>query len=383
MVFTKTKTTIINAQLNGYHNLKTLTIENNLITSIKNTQPSEKGDIDLQGDYLSNGGVDLQINGGLGLAFPDLTLADLDKLHDICAYLWSTGVDQFLPTIVTTSIDKIQQSLQVIKHFQQQQKREKEAKIIGVHLEGPCLNYEKRGAHPAEYLLPLNLESIKQVLGRYQDIVKVITLAPELDTTEKVIPYLNDLGIVISLGHSQANAEEAQKAFSQGASMVTHAFNAMPSLHHRQPGLLGEAIVNPGVYCGLIADGNHVSPIMLEIILRASNYQEGIFLVSDALSPIGLSDGFYPWDERTIEVKQGTARLPDGTLSGTTLPLYVGAENLLKWGICTLPQAIALITDAPRKAMGIKTLGIGSPASLIRWQWSEQEQKLNWQRLMD
>ena len=375
------KIIITNAKLNGYSQNQTLTIENNQITSMNRSGSHEKGDLDLHGDYLSQGGMDLQINGALGLAFPNLTYADIDKLHDICAYLWKTGIDIFVPTIVTTSIAKIQQSLSVIKKFQEQEKRINEAQIIGVHLEGPCLNYEKRGAHPAEYLLPLTLENIKQIIGDYQDIVKIITLAPELDKTGQVIPYLKSLGIVVSLGHSQATAEEAKQAFTQGASMVTHAFNAMPSLHHRQPGLLGEAIINPLVHCGLIADGNHVVPTMLKLILEASHYEQGIFLVSDALSPIGLPDGFYPWDERTIEVKNGTARLPDGTLSGTTLPLFRGAENLLKWGICKLPQAIALVTDAPRQAIGLKTLEVNSSANLIRWHWDEHKQKLDWQRI--
>lgn len=372
---------ITNASINGYQQKQTLIIQNNLITSIHDTDSSEKGDLDLQRDYLSQGGVDLQINGGLGLAFPDLTSSDMDKLHEIGAYLWETGIDVFLPTIVTTSITKIQQSLAIIKQFQAQEKPENEAQIIGVHLEGPCLNYEKRGAHPPEYLLPLTLDNIKEILGDYQDVVKIITLAPELDTTGKVVPYLKSLGIVVSLGHSQATASQGKQAFAQGASMVTHAFNAMPSLHHRQPGLLGEAIINPQVYCGLIADGIHVTPTMLKLILQASNYQDGIFLVSDALSPIGLPDGFYPWDERTIEVKNGTAKLPDGTLSGTTLPLFVGAENLLKWGICSLPQAIALVTDAPRKAINLKTLQVGSTANLIRWHWHQEKQKLDWHRI--
>ena len=279
MIPTPHKIIITNAQLSSRQKLQTLTIENQIITSICDTNLEAKGDINLQGDYLSSGGIDLQINGGLGLAFADLQFDDLEQLHNICAYLWNTGIDYFSPTIVTTSIEKIQQSLQVIARFQQEEKREKEAQIIGVHLEGPCLNYEKRGAHPPEYLLPLTLANIKQVLGDYQDIVKIITLAPELDPTGEVIPYLKSLGIVVSLGHSLATAEQAKRAFSQGASMVTHAFNAMPSLHHRQPGLLGEAIINPQVYCGLIADGNHVVPTMLKLILQASNYQAGIFFL--------------------------------------------------------------------------------------------------------
>ena len=337
--------------------------------------------IDLQGDWLSLGGIDLQINGGLGLAFPDLEVADLPKLKQIGDFLWQQGVDGFLPTIVTTAVEKIQRSLAVIAQFMSTQNdTEHTARVLGVHLEGPFLNYQKRGAHPAQYLLPLTIENIKRVLGDYSQIVRVMTLAPELDSNAIAINYLREKNITVSLGHSLATATEAKQAFSQGASMVTHAFNAMPSLHHRQPGLLGEAIVNPHVYCGLIADGNHVCPTMLEIVLRASNYDRGIFLVSDALSPIGLPDGVYPWDEREIIVTEGTARLADGTLSGTTLPLLVGVENLVKWG-CHLEQAIAMATESPRKAIGLPGISKGQPANLLRWHWDEVEQKLLWSRI--
>jgi N-acetylglucosamine-6-phosphate deacetylase len=243
-----------------------------------------------------------------------------------------------------------------------------------MHLEGPFLNLQKRGAHPAEYLLPMTLENVKRLLGDYGAIVKIITLAPELDQTGEVIPYLAKLGITVSLGHSQATADEAQRAFEQGATMVTHAFNAMPGLHHRQPGLLGAAIVHPDVHCGFIADGEHVSPIMLDILLRAGR---GNFLVSDALSPLGLADGVYPWDSRQIEVKQGTARLADGTLSGTTLPLLVGVQNLVRWGIVDVGEAIALATVAPRRAIGLSGAAIGQPAHLLRWSGNP----LKWRRM--
>lgn len=340
--------------------------------------------LDLQGDWLSLGGIDLQINGALGLAFPDLVPTDLPKLEQICNFLWQQGVDGFLPTIVTTSVEKIQRSLAIIAQFMATQDKtnraDNTAKILGVHLEGPFLNYQKRGAHPEQHLLPLTIEHLKRVLGDYSQIIKVITLAPELDSSNQAITYLRDKNIIVSLGHSQATATAAQEAFDQGASMVTHAFNAMPSLHHRQPGLLGAAIVNPDVYCGLIADGNHVCPMMLEIILKASNYEQGIFLVSDALAPIGLAEGVYPWDERQITVTQGTARLADGTLSGTTLPLLVGVQNLVKWG-CDPEKAISMATISPRKAIALPDIAIGQQANLLRWHWDEAQQKLSWLRL--
>jgi N-acetylglucosamine-6-phosphate deacetylase len=208
-----------------------------------------------------------------------------------------------------------------------------------------------------------------------------MTLAPELDETGEVIHYLRSLGITVSLGHSLATAAEAEEAFALGASMVTHAFNAMPGLHHRQPGLLGAAITHPQVRCGVIADGQHVCPTMLQILLQASRDEAGLFLVSDALAPLGLGDGMYPWDQRQIEVKQGTARLADGTLAGTTLPLLVGVQNLVEWGLCEIESAIALATESPRQAIGLPGIGVGQPANLLRWHWHEDRSKLSWQRL--
>ncbi|MBN3885400.1 MAG: N-acetylglucosamine-6-phosphate deacetylase [Nostoc sp.] len=376
---------IINARVTGYKDLQMLLV--NPEGMIEQILPmgaikadSRASVIDVAGDWISLGGVDLQINGALGLAFPDLTDENAHIIQKITQFLWDVGVDGFLPTLVTTSVEKIQRSLAVIADIIPSQKTG--SKILGVHLEGPFLNYQKRGAHPAEYLLPLTIDEVKRVLGDYAHIVKVITLAPELDPTGEVIPYLRSLGITVSLGHSQATSAQAQLAFELGATMVTHAFNAMPPLHHREPGLLGAAITHPDVMCGFIADGEHVSPTMLQILLRASHQEKGLFLVSDALSPLGLPDGVYPWDSRQIEVKNGTARLADGTLSGTTLPLLVGVQNLVKWGICDVETAILLATDAPRQAIRLPGITKSQPANLLRWHWDKATKELTWQRLL-
>ena len=366
---------LTNVRIPGYVGLQQLTIQDEVIISLQPQSSFTTSDglvLDLLGNWISLGGIDLQINGALGLAFPDLSFDTVNQLKDINQFLWQQGVDGYLPTLVTTSVENIQRSLSVLATSN--------PSILGVHLEGPFLNPAKRGAHPAEYLLPLTLDTVKRVLGDYASVVKVITLAPELDETGEVIPYLRSLGIIVSLGHSLATAAQAQHAFNQGATMVTHAFNAMPPLHHREPGLLGAAIAHPQVRCGLIADGQHVSPIMMEILLRSSQYEQGVFLVSDALSPLGLPDGIYPWDTRQIEVIDGTARLLDGTLSGTTLPLLVGVQNLVKWGICDVEQAIALATVAPRRAIGLSTDYVGQPAHLLRWHQSESGE-LQWERL--
>jgi N-acetylglucosamine-6-phosphate deacetylase len=372
---------ITSARLCGDSGLKEVEIESGRIIRIAPTIDRDLPTFDLGGDWLSLGGVDLQINGALGLAFPDVTRNHTNQLDRICQFLWAEGVDGFLPTIVTTSIAKIHNSLAVFTDYARSQAKSGTARVLGVHLEGPCLNYDKRGAHPAEYLQPLAIESLMEILGEYSAIVKAITLAPELDPTGTAIPYLRSLGITVSLGHSQANYNQAERAYTSGASMVTHAFNAMPPLHHREPGLLGAALTHPGVRCGLIADGEHVHPQMLKLLLRAGRYGEGLFLVSDALSPLGLPDGKYPWDLREIEVINGTARLPDGTLSGTTLPLLTGVQNLVAWDVCEPEQAIDLATRAPREAIDLSGDYLGANAhNLLRWHLTGKN--IRWERFL-
>jgi len=387
-------TVIVNARLPGRRGLYQIAIKSGFVDAIsamptavpngsdKLTQPTSTDVRDVAGDWVSLGAVDLQINGALGLAFPDLRLDQLDRLQAICELLWQQGVSGFCPTLVTTSLENFHGSLAAIQSFQTQQSSRavaNSAKVLGAHLEGPFLNAAKRGAHPAEHLQPLTLEAVKRVVGDFADAISIMTLAPEQAVDDSVISWLSAQGITVSLGHSLANAAQASRAFDQGATMVTHAFNAMPGLHHREPGLLGIALTDVRAFCGFIADGEHICKTMLDLLLRTARggskgnigaekqSMAGLFLVSDALSPLGLPDGCYPWDSRTIEVIKGTARLADGTLSGTTLPLVKGAANLVEWGLCSVEEAIALVTESPRQAMGLSSLSPGSPAKLLRW----------------
>jgi N-acetylglucosamine-6-phosphate deacetylase len=324
---------------------------------------------------FSEGGIDLQINGALGIPFNDLNRDRANRLPEICRFLYKQGLAGFLPTLVTASIEQFHRSLFFLAEAIANQKQNPdplEAKILGVHLEGCFLHPDKRGAHPQQHLWQLNLDTLQHLLDDYTNIIKIITLAPELDPSGETIKYLCDRKIIVSLGHSTANAEQARNAIAQGATMVTHAFNAMPSLHHRDVGLLGEAILSDRVWCGLITDGVHVSPQMVKLLYRMTNK---IFLVSDALAPLGLPDGVYPWDERPITVTNGTARLPDGTLSGTTVPLLDTVNNLVKWHICEPEQAINFAIAAPRMAINMP---LDSTNQRLAWYQTDSGQ-LTWQ----
>ncbi|MEM6349879.1 MAG: N-acetylglucosamine-6-phosphate deacetylase [Cyanobacteria bacterium P01_D01_bin.14] len=380
---------LLNASLPGRTGRFCLEIRQHRIKSIMPMEQVMSNAIramDLDGDWVSLGGVDIQINGALGLAFPELNSSSLPGLDKVSSFLWDQGIDAYLPTLVTASPEALQTSLGVIQAYRQTaQSTDSRAEILGVHLEGPFLNPVKRGAHPEQHLQPLTLANAKALLDEFVGLIKVVTLAPELDPAGTVIEWLRSHQIIVSLGHSLATAEQAQSAFAAGASMVTHAFNAMPGLHHREPGLLGAALVNPAVSCGLIADGQHISQTILDVLMRAWRGQQwaaspsGLFLVSDALAPLGLPDGTYPWDDREIEVTAGTARLADGTLAGTTLPLLAGAQNLVKWGLANADEAITLVTEAPRQALNLPGLTVGQPANLLRWHCQDRE--LSWTRL--
>ncbi len=333
------------------------------------------------GALLSQGGVDLQINGALGVAFNDLTAATAEHIPEICRFLWYRGIDGFLPTLVTASTTDLQRSLKFLQAAitaQQELQPTDQALILGIHLEGPFLEPRKRGAHPAQHLQPLTIERLKALLEDgdhdYTEIVKLVTLAPELDPSGETIQYLRQRGITVSGGHTNANLDQGTLAFRQGMSMITHTFNAMPSLHHRDAGLLGVALREARVWCGVIADGVHVAPSMVDLVYRLKKFVPhpeynlpALFLVSDALAPLGLSDGVYPWDQRTITVTNGTARLEDGTLSGTTLGLLEAVGHLVQWGICDPAMAIALATSTPRYAIDLpETFRHAKPS--LQWQ---------------
>ena len=330
-------------------------------------------------DWVSPRGIDLQINGGLGLAFPELKSNDLPRLIELLDRLWVDGVEAIAPTLVTCALEPLREALSVLRLARDQHQAGR-CRLLGAHLEGPFLAEARRGAHPLEHLARPSLSALRQRIEGFEDDIALMTLAPELEGADAVIAALRDLGVLVALGHSAAKADEANRAFSQGVGMITHAFNAMPGLHHRAPGPLGEACRRGGIALGLIADGVHVAPTMAVLLQRLAPKQ--IVLVSDALAPYGLADGEHRWDERVLLVQNGTCRLEDGTLAGVTLPLLEGVKRLASsseqpgaaiWSATVAPrQTIRLAND-------LRDSVIGQPLnSLLRWS-QDRAGNLTWQ----
>ena len=323
---------------------------------------------DWGGDWLSPAGVDLQINGGLGLAFPELTQEDLPTLLELLELLWRDGVEAICPTLVTCGVEPLRQALAVLEQARQQHQPCR-CQLLGAHLEGPFLAPERRGAHPEQHLCAPSLEALQERIGGFEDQIDLVTLAPELEGAGPVIERLQELGIVVSLGHSAATEGQAQEAFNAGVGMLTHSFNAMADMHRRAPGPVAAACLQGGVALGLIADGVHVAPTMAVLLQRLA--PEQVVLVSDALAPYGLGEGRHRWDERVLLVEDGSCRLEDGTLAGVTLPLLEGVKRMASWGAAP-ERAIAAATVLPRQVLGdersVEQMLVGTPLSeTLRW----------------
>jgi N-acetylglucosamine-6-phosphate deacetylase len=323
--------------------------------------------------------VDLQINGGLGLAFPELTPADLPKLIELLELLWRDGVEAICPTLVTCGVEPLRQALAVLEQARRQHQPGR-CRLLGAHLEGPFLNPARRGAHPEQHLAAPSLAALEQRIRGFEDQIALVTLAPELEGAAEVIAALRRRGIVVSLGHSAADEEQAAAAFAAGVGMVTHTFNAMGGLQHRAPGPVAAALLRGDVALGLIADGVHVAPSMALLLQRLA--PDRVVLVSDALGPYGLGEGRHRWDQRLLLVADGSCRLEDGTLAGVTLPLLEGVRRLAGWG-APAERAIAAATVLPRQVLGEQRDG----AEMLRGaelsetlRWSLGADGLGWRR---
>lgn len=306
--------------------------------------------LDASGCVVVPGFVDLQVNGGWGI---DLA-SKPEGLWELGAKLASCGVTAWLPTLVSTPPGAVGSALRALKT---RPAGWMGAEPLGWHLEGPWLNPVRNGAHRVKHLRPPTLP-LDPMLGRSSG-VRLVTLAPELPGGLDTVAELVERGVVVSLGHSDCDAGLAQSAFAAGATMGTHLFNAMSGLHHRTPGLAA-ALLTSGVSFGLIADGIHVSPTMVDLAWKSTNTDQ-LVLVSDMIAGLGLPVGITTLGPFEVHLDGVSARLADGTLAGSVLDMATAVRNLMSFTECSLEDAVAAATRAPATVLAETSRGELSP----------------------
>ncbi len=320
-------------------------------------QTPEMHIIDAQGQYIAPGFINQHVHGCDGFDTMDV---EPESLAHIAQCLAQTGVTSFLPTTMTYDFATIYQSLKMIRENMQLQHG---AEIIGCHMEGPFINKDYKGAHDAQYIVPPDFELIKD----YIDVIKIITVAPEVIKDEVFIEKCKAAGIILSLGHSGASYEEAIAAIKNGISHVTHICNALPALHHRQPGVIGAALDSDAM-CELIADNVHVHPAMQRIIWKAKG-TDHIVLVTDSMRACMLRDGEYELGGQPVFVKDKVARLENGVIAGSVLMMDQAVKIFKENTKVSLCDAIKTVTINPAKELGIYarkgSLDVGKQADII------------------
>jgi N-acetylglucosamine-6-phosphate deacetylase len=291
---------------------------------------------------LAPGFVDLQVNGGAGLMVGADT--DATALGRICAAHCGLGCAAVLPTLIT---DRADVTARVI-HATVQAIRAGTAGLLGLHLEGPHLDPRRAGAHDPALIRPMQDDDLVRLCQAARDLpVLMVTLAPESVTLDQ-ISRLTRAGVLVSLGHSDCSLETARTAFSAGARLATHLFNAMSQMAHRQPGLVG-AVLSGDAHAGLIADGVHVDPAALTVALRSR--PDGLFLVSDCMAAAGSDLDEFTLHGRQILRRDGRLTLPDGTLAGADLRLDRAMQTVVTAG-ANPERALAMVTSIPADLIG-------------------------------
>jgi len=313
--------------------------------------------VDAQGFTMVPGLIELQINGAFGQDFT----TDPASIWEVASGLPRYGVTRFLPTIVTSPLGQIASAQAVLQGGPPPGFCG--AVPLGLHVEGPFLNPERKGAHREEHLRLPDLTACKHFTP--EQGVRLVTLAPELPGALEAVRLLAGQGIVVSAGHSQANLEQARLAFAAGVRYGTHLFNAMPPLHQFEPGLVGAILDTPGMRFGLIADGIHVHPTLVNLIWKLTGPGR-VTLVSDGMAALGQGPGRYRLgDHQEVLVDERSARLPDGVLAGSILTQIDAIRNLIAFTGCSLEEALSCMTSTPADLLGLE-MEIGRIAPGLR-----------------
>jgi len=312
---------------------------------------------------------DIHTHGGSGHDVMEATPAALAAVGRFHA---ANGVGHYLPTTVTAPVEKILSSLEGIADAIEDPSDAHSARPLGIHLEGPFISHAKRGVHPPPHILPPDIALFDRLQQSARGHIRLITIAPELPGAIDLIRHCIQQGIRVSIGHTNALADETRVAIAAGASSATHTYNAMRALDHREPGVLGEVLDSDELFAEIIADGIHVAPELIRLWLKAKGPDRGI-LVTDSMSAAGMPEGDYTLGTFAVKVTNGRAFASEDlargkeTLAGSVLTLGRAVENLQRFTGASLEVAVRIASRNPAQMLGLEqtasVVAVGQPAN--------------------
>ena len=304
--------------------------------------PADTTIVDARGHLLAPAFIDLQLYGGNGLLFADHP--SVESISATVEYSIRGGAAYIMPTIPTHRINIMHQGAEAVREYWSRGQKG----VLGMHAEGPFLNPQKRGAHILECIQPPTIENLQTLMDGFADAIRYITIAPELFEQES-LEYLQNLGIAISAGHTNATYAQALSAFKDGIHVATHLFNAMSALQHRAPGVVGAILHHNSVMSSIVVDGHHVDFPVVSIAKRLMG--DRLFLITDAVT--SNNDGYYQH-----QLKDGKFVMPDGTLSGSALTMCLAVRNCVEHAHISLEEALRMASLYPARVVKMeKRLG--------------------------
>lgn len=323
---------------------------------------SANGDvIDADGCYVIPGFIDIHMHGAVGADASDGDIASLEKMS---AFLAKNGVTGFCPTTMTLPIDTLEKAFCAANKYKKTQKGG--SKLLGVNMEGPYFSMAKKGAQNPDYIKDPSISEFDKLWEMSEGIVCLADVAPELPGAIEYIENVSQKATV-SIAHTSANYEEAKRALKAGASSATHLFNAMTTFNHRDPGVPGAVFESDSCFAELICDCIHIHPAVIKTVFKTMG-DDRVCAISDALPCAGLPEGKYLSGGLEVYLKDGCARLEDGTLAGSASTLYMNFKKLIEIGI-PFESAVKACTSNPARCIGlydhIGSIDIGKSADIV------------------
>lgn len=336
-------------------------------TGLVSSLPKHQGEvIELPEDStVVPGFIDVHIHGAGGADTMDGTTEALTTMASI---LPEEGTTSFLATTITQDQKAIMKALENAADYINHHNDPGKAEVLGLHLEGPFINESRKGAQPAEHILLPDIELFARMQETSGNNIRLVTLAPEKENGNELIAYLDKNGVIASIGHSDATYGQMAEAVKAGATHVTHLFNGMRGMHHRDPGVAGAALLFDELKIEMIADGIHVVPEMLHLSIRAKG-TDGVILITDSMRAKCLKNGSYDLGGQEVSVADGKALLADGTLAGSILKMKDSLKNMMEFTGISLEEAVKLASENPAKQLKVfdrkGSIASGKDADLI------------------